>query len=275
MKLKKFLKKHSHNNLIRLYYKSKEGLVSVYPNIPNDVSMDHEIIKGKGIHKHFRNHKVKGLASIYHYGKNLQYSEAIDIVIEYKQNEPTAWQAHASTLEAKPIDLEDPIKINYDWLAAVTRSYDLHYKNVQEVYAKHMTTTIDKDTPTEREPWEFCETPEEKCTMNYCDDNGCQNRKREAVNIEECLKDAPGKIPREELLEDTPEAISTLEFAMDALKKAIKNDPYYRETWFANISMAFKDAYKECVLTNGCLSFTDSHKIATMAAENFLKQLEK
>jgi len=27
----------------------------------------------------------------------------------------------------------------------------------------------------------FCETPEEKCTMNYCDDNGCQNRKRELV----------------------------------------------------------------------------------------------
>lgn len=33
-----------------------------------------------------------------------------------------------------------------------------------------------------REPWGFCETPEEKCTMNYCDDNGCQNRKRNCVN---------------------------------------------------------------------------------------------
>jgi len=32
------------------------------------------------------------------------------------------------------------------------------------------------------EPHKFCETPEEKCTMNYCDDNGCQNRKRELVN---------------------------------------------------------------------------------------------
>ncbi|CAL2085027.1 hypothetical protein [Tenacibaculum sp. 190524A02b] len=28
----------------------------------------------------------------------------------------------------------------------------------------------------------FCETPEENCTMNYCDDNGCQNRKRNLVN---------------------------------------------------------------------------------------------
>lgn len=30
-----------------------------------------------------------------------------------------------------------------------------------------------------RKPWSFCETPEEKCTMNYCDENGCLNRKRE------------------------------------------------------------------------------------------------
>ena len=30
----------------------------------------------------------------------------------------------------------------------------------------------------ERKPWSFCETPEEKCTMNYCDENGCMNRKR-------------------------------------------------------------------------------------------------
>jgi hypothetical protein len=29
--------------------------------------------------------------------------------------------------------------------------------------------------------WSFCETPEEKCTMNYCDENGCQNRKRNYV----------------------------------------------------------------------------------------------
>ena len=34
---------------------------------------------------------------------------------------------------------------------------------------------------TPKEPWNFCETPEEKCTMNYCDENGCQNRKRNLV----------------------------------------------------------------------------------------------
>lgn len=31
----------------------------------------------------------------------------------------------------------------------------------------------------------FCETPEQKCTMNYCDENGCLNRKRELLDIKE------------------------------------------------------------------------------------------
>lgn len=43
-----------------------------------------------------------------------------------------------------------------------------------------------------RKPWGFCETPKEKCTMNYCDENGCQNRKRVLVNSDlitiECKK---------------------------------------------------------------------------------------
>jgi hypothetical protein len=33
----------------------------------------------------------------------------------------------------------------------------------------------------EKTPWSFCETPEEKCTMNYCDENGCLNRKKNLV----------------------------------------------------------------------------------------------
>jgi hypothetical protein len=33
----------------------------------------------------------------------------------------------------------------------------------------------------EPKPHSFCETPEEKCTLNYCDENGCLNRKRELV----------------------------------------------------------------------------------------------
>jgi hypothetical protein len=38
-------------------------------------------------------------------------------------------------------------------------------------------------------PWSFCETPKEKCIMNYCDENGCQNRKRNLVNEEPIKKD--------------------------------------------------------------------------------------
>lgn len=30
-------------------------------------------------------------------------------------------------------------------------------------------------------PHSFCETPNENCTLNYCDENGCLNRKRELV----------------------------------------------------------------------------------------------
>jgi hypothetical protein len=37
----------------------------------------------------------------------------------------------------------------------------------------------------EKKPHSFCETPEEKCTMNYCDENGCQNRKRHLVEPHE------------------------------------------------------------------------------------------
>jgi len=40
----------------------------------------------------------------------------------------------------------------------------------------------------EPKPHSFCETPEEKCTMNYCDTNGCQNRKRELVELQEQFK---------------------------------------------------------------------------------------
>ena len=40
-----------------------------------------------------------------------------------------------------------------------------------------------------REPWSFCETPKEKCTMNYCDENGCQNRKRNYVDGNDLVAD--------------------------------------------------------------------------------------
>ena len=50
-----------------------------------------------------------------------------------------------------------------------------------------------------RKPWSFCETPQEKCTINYCDDNGCQNRKRHYVSGVKCLtfdKEAQENLPQ-------------------------------------------------------------------------------
>jgi hypothetical protein len=38
-----------------------------------------------------------------------------------------------------------------------------------------------KQSTTNNKPHGFCETPEEKCIMNYCDENGCINRKRNPV----------------------------------------------------------------------------------------------
>ena len=38
-----------------------------------------------------------------------------------------------------------------------------------------------------KKPHGFCETPKEKCTMSYCDDNGCQNRRKNLVDVSEQL----------------------------------------------------------------------------------------
>jgi hypothetical protein len=52
-------------------------------------------------------------------------------------------------------------------------------------------------------PHSFCETPESKCTMNYCDENGCQNRKRELVE--------PQEEPKQETLEEKLDKIVSKE----------------------------------------------------------------
>lgn len=84
MKLGEFIEKFSHNNLIRLVYKHKGGHEIVLEEW-NDVSMDHEILKGKGKNRHYINNEVLGLASILCDG---HYSEAINIVIEKLDNQP-------------------------------------------------------------------------------------------------------------------------------------------------------------------------------------------
>jgi hypothetical protein len=50
-----------------------------------------------------------------------------------------------------------------------------------------------------KKPHLFCETPEENCTFNYCDENGCQNRKRELVESyeQETLEEATDNVYNE------------------------------------------------------------------------------
>ena len=85
MKLGEFIKNFSHNNLVRLHYKIKEGNELVSESW-DDVSMDWEIPKAQGIFRHYVDNEVLGLASIL-ITKN-RYPEAINIVIERLDNQP-------------------------------------------------------------------------------------------------------------------------------------------------------------------------------------------
>jgi hypothetical protein len=87
MKLGEFIKQFSHNNMIRLHYKIKGGHQCVLEDW-NDVSMDHEILKGKGKNRHYINNEVLGLTGIYFQTGHTHYPEAINIVIEELENQP-------------------------------------------------------------------------------------------------------------------------------------------------------------------------------------------
>jgi len=85
MKLGEFIEKFiEQNSLIRLVYKEKTGHKIVL-NDWNDVSMEHEILKGTGKNRHFINNEVIGITDIV---VNGHYSEAINIVIEKLENQP-------------------------------------------------------------------------------------------------------------------------------------------------------------------------------------------
>jgi hypothetical protein len=88
MKLGEFIKNFSHNNIVRLHYKIKGGNQLVLEDW-NDVSMDHQILKGKGKNRHYINNEVLGLTSIYLIPeRGHHYPEAINIVIEKLENQP-------------------------------------------------------------------------------------------------------------------------------------------------------------------------------------------
>lgn len=63
-------------------------------------------------------------------------------------------------------------------------------KEEQKELQRKLLTLIESLEQEESKPHSFCETPNEKCTMSYCDENGCQNRKRILVE------------PKEETLEE-------------------------------------------------------------------------
>ena len=87
MKLGEFIKQFSHNNIIRLHHRIKGGHQCVLEDW-NDVSMDHEILKGKGKNRHYINNEVLGLAGIHFQSYSCNYPEAINIVIEELENQP-------------------------------------------------------------------------------------------------------------------------------------------------------------------------------------------
>ena len=55
--------------------------------------------------------------------------------------------------------------------------------------------------------------------------------------------------------------------AVEILVKALKEDADYRESWKANIAMAFKDTYDNADIMD------EIHTIANAAADNFLNLL--
>ena len=87
MKLGEFIKQFSHNNIVRLHYKIKGGHQCVLESW-DDVSMDHEIVNGKGKNRHYINNEVLGLVGIHFRGSDTHYPEAINIVIEELENQP-------------------------------------------------------------------------------------------------------------------------------------------------------------------------------------------
>ncbi len=87
MKLGEFIQNFSHNNIIRLVHNDEGGHRIVHENW-NDVSMDHEVIRGIGKNRHYLNNEVLGLATIYlGPGQGQSYPEALNIIIEKLENQ--------------------------------------------------------------------------------------------------------------------------------------------------------------------------------------------
>lgn len=90
MKLNEFIEKFiEHNSIVRLLYNDKSGHRIVHQSW-EDVSMEHEILKGKGKNRHYINNEVVSICSIITGG---HYPEAINIVIEELETQPIIREA--------------------------------------------------------------------------------------------------------------------------------------------------------------------------------------
>lgn len=90
-------------------------------------------------------------------------------------------------------DLRDfKLKINLDNTINIKPIKELSKDEIDRFFVDMVCNP--KEEP---KPHSFCKTPEEKCTMNYCDENGCQNRKRELVEPkpkQETLEEAASRV---------------------------------------------------------------------------------
>jgi hypothetical protein len=124
--------------------------------------------------------------------------------------------------------------------------------------------------PTDK-PHSFCETPEEKCTMNYCDENGCLNRKRELVEPKQeskqdrtCTNNCSvvcGECqilkPKQETIEEVAKRTFTYEYGEETFITDIKRDAFIegsksdaaREYWFKIFQEQLKN-HVETFLSN-------------------------
>jgi hypothetical protein len=140
----------------------------------------------------------------------------------------------------------------------------------------------------EPKPHSFCETPEEKCTMNYCDENGCQNRVRHLVEPQEELKqdlekemfeleqelDIPSNLrwhnskPKQEIIATEEDA----KIFLDTIENPLAPNEKLKTAF---IKHEFRAIPKEEVLANRCnaYEFIDFDKKETL--EDKLKSLVK
>ncbi len=101
MKLGEFIKQFSHNNMIRLHYKSEDGYECVLGD-HDKVSMDWEILKGQSENRHYINNEVIKLIGILY--TSGPYTDAINIVIEKLEN-----QTHLEELTNENISQHESI----------------------------------------------------------------------------------------------------------------------------------------------------------------------